>query len=109
MQEIQILQPNVNICPPPPCHACLSRRNVSKKIFFGWVILIIQQMQMKCSVITQDSTALWIHGLAEEEVAMCLAWIGFHEDSGSNCTSLFGASFNFSRKTVAFCEDKRMC
>ena len=105
VQEIQILQPNVNICHPPPCRACLSRRTVSKKIFFGSVILIIQLAdEVQCY---QDSIALWMHGLAEEEVAMCLAWIGFHEDSGSNCAkSLLGASFNFS---VAFCEDKRMC
>ena len=104
VQEIQILQPNVNICHPPPCRACLSRRTVSKKIFFGSVILIIQLAdEVQC----YHSTALWMHGLAEEEVAMCLAWIGFHEDSGSNCAkSLLGASFNFS---VAFCEDKRMC
>ena len=40
---------------------------------------------------------------AEEEVAMCLAWIGFHEDSGSNCAkSLLGASFNFSRRLWPF-------
>ena len=60
--------------------------------------------------------APWMHGLAEEEVAMCgnvhfaeeevamcLAWIGFHEDSGSNCAkSLLGASFNFSQRQWPF-------
>ena len=41
--------------------------------------------------------------LQREEVAMCLAWIGFHEDSGSNCAkSLLGASFNFSQRPWPF-------
>ena len=73
--------------------------------------MIIQQMQMKCSAIRTP-----LHSectdLQREEVAMCLAWIGFHEDSGSNCAkSLLGASFNFSQRpeTMAFCEDERMC
>ena len=108
MQEIQILQPNVNICPPPPCHACLSRRNVSKKIFFGWVILIIQLAdEVRCY---QDSTALWMHGLAAR--------------GGGNVFSLDRVSrgqriqlrqvptwrlFQLFSETVAFCEDKRMC
>ena len=47
---------------------------------------------------------------AEEEVAMCLAWIGFHEDSGSNCTCVpTWRLFQLFSETVAFCEDKRMC
>ena len=50
---------------------------------------------MKCSVITPLHFGCM--DLQREEVAMCLAWIGFHEDSGSNCAkSLLGASFNFS-------------
>ena len=54
-------------------------------------------IQLADEVQCYHSTALWMHGLAEEEVAMCLAWIGFHEDSGSNCAkSLLGGSFNFS-------------
>ena len=70
-------------------------------MFFGWVILIIQLAdEVQCY---QDSIALWMHGPAEEEVAMCLAWIRFHEDSGSNCAkSLLGASFNFSRRPWPF-------
>ena len=57
---------------------------------------------MKCSAIRTP-----VHSgcmdLQREEVAMCLAWIGFHEDSGSNCAkSLLGASFNFSRRPWPF-------
>ena len=51
---------------------------------------------MKCSAI-RTPLHFGCMDLQREEVAMCLAWIGFHEDSGSNCAkSLLGASFNFS-------------
>ena len=53
MQEIQILQPNVNICPLlPVMHVCPGRM-LLKKIFFGSVILIIQLADE-----VQDSIAL---------------------------------------------------
>ena len=57
---------------------------------------------MKCSAIRTPLHSGCMD-LQREEVAMCLAWIGFHEDSGSNCAkSLLGASFNFSRRPWPF-------
>ena len=51
---------------------------------------------MKCSAI-RTPLHFGCMDLQREEVAMCLAWIGFYEDSGSNCAkSLLGGSFNFS-------------
>ena len=57
---------------------------------------------MKCSAIRTPLHSGCMD-LQREEVAMCLAWIRFHEDNGSNCAkSLLGASFNFSRRPWPF-------
>lgn len=112
MQEIQILQPNVNICHPPPCRACLSRRTVSKKIFFGWVILIIQLAdEVQCY---QDSIALWMHGLAARGGGNVFSLDRVSRGQRIQLRQvptwrLFQLLSEDEPETVAFCEDKRMC